>query len=69
MGYAYPAIDTDGDGLIDGFEYVIGTRLDLVDSDGDGLSDSAEFSMVNTAMSDPCSIQCQDDVIFGNGFQ
>jgi hypothetical protein len=25
MGYAYPAADSDNDGLIDGFELVVGT--------------------------------------------
>lgn len=42
LGYAYPANDTDGDGLVDGFERVIGTRHEagMTDSDDDGQSDA-----------------------------
>ena len=72
IGYAYPAVDSDSDGLIDGFEYVVGTRPDYADTDGDGMSDGAEFPMVAVAASDPCSGagagNCPADVIFRNGF-
>jgi serine protease len=73
MGYAYPAIDSDGDGLVDGFEYVVGTSPGMPDSDGDGLSDFAEFPMAGMAIADPCSGaaggNCAGEVIFRNGFQ
>lgn len=36
------SLDTDGDGLLDGEEQRLGTRVDLADTDGDGLSDMAE---------------------------
>jgi hypothetical protein len=36
------SLDTDGDGLLDGEEQRLGTRVDLADTDGDGLSDTAE---------------------------
>ncbi len=74
MGYAYPPVDTDGDGLIDGFEHVIGTNIYLQDSDGDGLSDTAEFSMTALPASDPCAGpgagNCPAvDIIFRHGFE
>jgi hypothetical protein len=80
IGYAYPSIDTDGDGLIDGFEYVIGTRHELPDTDGDNTAkphdkwDGDEFPMVGVALSDPCSggtygaSRCPADIIFTNAF-
>lgn len=54
IGYAYPATDSDGDGLPDGFEYVVGTDPYSADSDGDGILDAVEFPMVGIAISDPC---------------
>jgi len=73
LGYAYPSVDTDNDGLIDGFEYVIGTRADAVDSDGDGASDGVEFPMAGVAVGDPCdgplAGSCPADGIFADGFQ
>lgn len=54
LGYAYPSVDSDGDGLADGFERVIGTSDASVDSDGDGASDSEEFPMAEISTSDPC---------------
>ena len=73
LGYAYPAIDTDGDGLVDGFEYVVGTKPLVADSDGDGTADGIELPMAGVPVSDPCSgaggRNCPADVIFQNGFQ
>ena len=36
------ATDSDGDGLPDWYEYIIGTASDNTDTDGDGISDHAE---------------------------
>lgn len=74
LGYAYPATDTDGDGLTDGFEYVVGTSPTRSDSDGDGLGDSYEYPMVGVPVSDPCAggagaRYCGADVIFRNSFE
>lgn len=45
LGFTRPAVgvDTDGDGLPDRTETVLGTRPDLEDSDGDGVSDRSEL--------------------------
>lgn len=37
--------DTDGDGLSDGIEAAIGSKIDNGDSDGDGLSDKQEYDL------------------------
>jgi hypothetical protein len=72
LGYAYPNVDSDGDGLVDGMEYAIGTRPDSADSDGDGAKDGAEFPMADLAVSDPCGgsvgASCPADVLFRDGF-
>ncbi|MEO0335509.1 MAG: hypothetical protein AAF202_03910, partial [Pseudomonadota bacterium] len=40
--------DTDGDGLTDELEQVIGTNPRLADTDGDGLTDGEEVSTHST---------------------
>ncbi|MBM4164783.1 MAG: hypothetical protein FJ222_10150 [Lentisphaerae bacterium] len=42
------SLDSDGDGLLDGEELRLGTRVDLTDSDGDGLSDFDEIRVHGT---------------------
>jgi serine protease len=74
LGYAYPATDTDGDQLPDGFELVVGTNPIRADTDGDGISDAAELPLAGVAVSDPCAggvgaIYCPGDRIFANGFE
>lgn len=72
IGYAYPNIDSDGDGLIDGFERIIRTRPDLADSDGDGVNDGIEFPLAGISVSDPCqgpNVQCNLSALFANGFE
>jgi thrombospondin type 3 repeat protein len=75
LGYAYPATDTDHDGLSDGFEYVVGTNPNLANSDNDTSPDAAEFPMVGVPVSDPCggvgsvgARYCGADSIFKDGF-
>lgn len=41
---ASPALDTDGDGLVDVIEHQLGTHSRLADTDGDGLSDAMEIA-------------------------
>jgi hypothetical protein len=50
--------DSDGDGLTDVQEGVIGTDPDNMDSDGDGLSDGDEVNVYHT---DPLDEDCDDD--------
>lgn len=72
IGYAYPNVDSDGDGLVDGFEYIIKTRPNIADSDGDGLSDGVEFPQAGVATSDPCvgpNNRCDINLIFADGFE
>jgi len=53
LGFVFPNTDSDGDGLIDGMEALIGTDSSLVDSDCDGSSDGFEFPLTRSYRSDP----------------
>lgn len=73
LGYAYGSTDSDGDGLVDGFEHVVGTNPLMSDSDGIGFGDALALPMVGLQISDPClgtgAVNCPGDKIFANGFQ
>jgi len=47
IGYAYPNVDTDGDGLIDAWENLLGTKPLVADTDCDGTSDGEEVMVYN----------------------
>ena len=47
IGYVFPNIDSDGDGLPDGFERMIGTNRFSADSDCDGLADGVELPVAS----------------------
>lgn len=74
VGYALPNVDSDEDGLIDGFERLIGTLLLDTDSDADGISDGQELLFYDRSSpdpalrgyGDPCSSPCP---IFIDGFE
>ncbi len=58
LGWVYPNTDRDGDGLIDGFEALLGTDPALRDSDGDGRGDGAEVPLAGLPVSDPRVANC-----------
>jgi hypothetical protein len=49
-GGSMPGTDTDGDGLDDDLEALIGTSPLLVDTDGDGFSDFLEYQLRNSGL-------------------
>ncbi|MES9925419.1 MAG: S8 family serine peptidase [Candidatus Thiodiazotropha endolucinida] len=51
LGYVYPTIDSDWDGVINGFETILGTNMYDNDSDDDGIRDGVEVN--NYPYSDP----------------
>ncbi|MBI5101986.1 MAG: S8 family serine peptidase [Nitrospirae bacterium] len=56
IGYVYPNADTDGDGLIDGFERLIGTCVGIADTNGDGTPDGTsvmQYSNSTHSYKDP----------------
>lgn len=70
LGYAYPNVDSDGDGLIDGFEYLLGTDPNRADSDRDGIPDGVEYPQAGVPVSDPCSFgRCRAEYLFADGFE
>ncbi len=58
LGYAYPNLDSDSDGVIDGMEHILGTDRLTMDSDCDGLSDGAEYPLTSSPVSDPMNGSC-----------
>ncbi len=78
VGYAYPNVDSDGDGLVDGLERIIGTNwanpTTDKDSDDDGVQDGVEFPQAGVSLSDPCvgpNVTCNrlQNVVFANSFE
>lgn len=53
LGYAYGNMDSDGDGLIDGLEYLIGTDPQSADSNCDGVADSVYYPPWGLPQGDP----------------
>jgi serine protease len=56
LGYVYPNVDSDSDGLIDGFELLAGTNPLVADSDCDGIPDGQEI--LNYPYTDPLGPGC-----------
>jgi len=54
LGFAYSRGDSDGDGLPDAAEYVLGTDPQLADTDGDTVDDGVEYPFAELWVSDPC---------------
>jgi hypothetical protein len=73
LGYAYPNVDSDGDGLVDGLEHVIGSNPFAADSNGNGTIDGLEFPQAGVSFSDPCSgaNTClrRPQEVFADGFE
>lgn len=74
MGYAYPKVDSDADGLVDGLERVAGIKPNDADSDDDGLPDGQAYPAAGVSQSDPCqgpNVTCLRvvDVLFENSFE
>jgi hypothetical protein len=75
LGYAYPNVDFDGDGLVDGMEHVIGTKFLNAPSDGSVAHpvDGATYPQAGVPVGDPClgpgANACPANLIFKNGFQ
>jgi len=65
LGYVYLNQDTDGDGLIDGQEIILGTNINVQDTDGDTVPDGVEYPAAGVPYSDPLI----SDIIFKDGFE
>ncbi len=70
LGYVYANTDSDFDGLIDGFEDLIGTKRNVYDTDCDGMPDGAEILNYDSSLhnySDPLEGPC--GYLFVDGFE
>lgn len=68
IGYVFPNDDSDGDGLIDGFERVLGTNPQNAHSDCDGIPDGVEYPIAGLPASDPLDDSECCDSIFADSF-
>ena len=60
LGYVYANSDTDGDWLVDGFELLAGTNLQVEDSDCDGDTDGEELLVFGAGgYEDPMDGPCE----------
>jgi len=68
-----PNVDTDGDGIVDAWETLLGTSASSRDSDGDGCSDGEELLGYvrpdGWVSSDPLVSGCAFSDIFADGFE
>ena len=53
LGYVFPNVDSDSDGIIDGMELVLNTDPNDADSDNDGVNDGDEYPLAGIPQSDP----------------
>jgi hypothetical protein len=67
LGYAFPNTDSDGDFLITGQEWLIGTDPLNKDTDLDFTDDGEEFPAFGLTVSNP-RVRLTEE-IFGNGFE
>ncbi|VAW43971.1 hypothetical protein MNBD_GAMMA02-723, partial [hydrothermal vent metagenome] len=65
IGAGFLNLDTDGDGLTIGMEYLLGTSDSNDDSDGDEIPDGTEYPAAGVPFSDPLV----SDIIFMDGFE
>lgn len=70
LGYVYPNSDTDLDGLIDGYEDLLGTNKSVYDTDCDGAGDGTEILRYDSALHgyhDPLEGPC--GYFYADGFE
>ena len=74
LGWVLPNVDSDGDGVIDAWEDLLGTDPQDADSDGDGCTDGEEIlgyvDPSRSELSDPLDGgACILHFIFADGFE
>jgi len=68
LGYMFKNMDSDNDGLIDGWELMLGTNPNNPDTDGDGMTDSVEFPPYGIQRTNPVRPDPNSDIIFQDDF-